>query len=389
MRGSDLLRISIRQLIRLRQRYRSAVIGTAVGTAALVIIISIGDSVEESISRNLELLGSTTLVKATIDYSEYTSKDIEDVRSLPGVFTAAPIVFGAAPEARHLNKGVLGVSLIGADDALFKALHLPVEEGRGISSDDARDAKSVCVIGKRLRERVFGTSSSPIGESIVLRGLLFQVVGILGETDEQMFNGGIIVPLTTARAKIPGMRRMSKIYVLPKSWNNAEEVYKEVGEVLRRNNPRYEHTITYSEDKVLHVKIIATTFKLFLYVAVGVTLVLGALGIANIMMALVIERTTEIGLRKAVGASDGDILAQFLFEALSVSVCSALIGIVVGSSVVIFVTMRVLKADLSYGAFALSLAAAMMLSLSAGVISGIIPARRAGSLDPVAAMRFE
>lgn len=389
MKISDVIVMSIRQVMRLRRRYRGALIGTAIGTAGLITLMTVGDSVEDNLARNLEILGSATTIKATIDYAQYEDRDVQDVKRLTGVMEVAPAVFSFVDKISYLNKEKMGVRLAGVEPSMFKAVYLPLAEGRPISAEDVKQARSVCVIGEDIRKALFRDRESAVGKVVVFSGMPFEVVGVLRQAEDLAFLETVILPISVARAKIPGMFHVRKMYILPRNWYAVAELHKRVGALLRGNEPRYGHTVTFDEERVSIMKNIAVTFKFFLYLAIIVTLVLGAVGVTNVMLALVKERTTEIGLRKAVGATDGAIMVQFMCEALAVSLISVIIGIMAGATMSHVITGRILHTVFAQNAFTISVLASIVIGTFLGVISGVVPARAAGKLDPVDAMRFE
>jgi putative ABC transport system permease protein len=389
MRITDLVLMSIKQVSRLRRRYRSAVIGTALGTAGLITVMTVGDSVEENLGRNLGILGSATTVKATIDYSQFRYEDIEDVRKLPGVLEAAPAVFHDIQMVSHGKKLKIGVRLAGVEASMFRAVYLPIAEGRALSNEDVENKRAVCVIGETVRKTLFEDSESPLGKTVDILGFSFQVVGVLAQAEDPLFGETILLPINLGRSRIPDMFPIRKLYIVPKNWYLVEDVHKRVSALLTGKQPRYGHTITFEEDRIDVMKRTVDTFKFFLYTAISVTLILGGLGVTNVMLALVKERTTEIGLRKAVGATDNAIASQFLCESLLVSFMSSIIGIIVGSFAVEIITMSMIRSSFAYGVFLESVGAAVVIGIVVGAVSGVVPAKAAGRLDPVVAMRFE
>jgi putative ABC transport system permease protein len=208
--------------------------------------------------------------------------------------------------------------------------------------------------------------------------------------EDPEFMRTVMLPITVAKGKIPGMKRITTIYVRALNWDVVPELQAQVGAVIKRNQPGYAKSmlVIYHADRIASLKAIAFLFKFFLISSIVVTLLLGSLGITNVMLAVVRERTTEIGLRKAVGATNGIILLHFLCEALTVSLMGAIGGIIMGVAAV-EVLERILETTSDTRTLMLSLLGSVGIGILLGVVSGVLPARRAGSLDPVDAMRFE
>jgi putative ABC transport system permease protein len=394
----DLVKISLRQIVRNWRRYRGAMVGTSLGIAGLITVMTIGDSVEDLLGTNLEILGSATIVKVgwhkrtavTWHRGQYFQEDVDALRKLPGVTDVAPTVWGhAAKIVRHRRKRNR-VRLGGVDPSFFKVIYLPVTKGRKFTWADMKSKSQVCIIGRKIHQALFTAGENALGKTILVRGLGFRVIGILGKAENPEYLDTVLFPLSVARAKLRGMHSIRDIYVRAADWDTVPKLYRGVNRVLKRNQPGYAQSIrvTYYKDRIKAIQTIAFVFKFFLYSAIGVTLFLGGLGITNIMLAVVKERTTEIGLRKAVGATERMIVSQFICESLSVSIIGAVSGIVVGV-ISVYVLKDLLRTNPAYDVFLFSVLAAFVIGVLLGVISGAIPAVTAGKLDPVEAMRFE
>jgi putative ABC transport system permease protein len=394
---SDLIAISLRQLYRNKRRYRGAILGTSLGIAGLITVLTIGDSVESALGENLEVLGSATVVKCEWDYrkatarhvGQYFEKDIEDLSRLPGVLVVAPAVWGQEPKLTYGRKST-PARLIGVDSRFFIAHHLPVERGRQITPQDVQEKRAVCIIGQNLQKKLFEPDEIPLDKTVRFQGLFFRIIGVLGGAEDPDHMDTVMLPISVARSQIPRMHNIENLYVRAKNWDIIEDLHGEVEKVLRANQPGYAESmrIFFYKDRVSAIQRIVFMFKFFLYAAIVVTLLLGGLGIANVMLAVVKERTTEIGLRKAVGATDGMVVLQFLCESLSVSLLGGVVGILSGAAAV-EVLKGLLNTEAAYNVFVLSILASALLALILGGISGVVPAKAAGKLDPVEAMRFE
>ena len=387
----------------MRRRYRSPLIASILGTAALIVVITTGDVAERRIGSNLSVLGNATLVKVSlrtdVDYGDdprqLTDSDIEALRSIPGVEVVSPTVYSWWPTivdftAVFKNVDYPNLKVLGVDADFFKlASHIPVSMGRPILDSDVKEGRLVAVMGNDVRNQLVGDKKSPIGEVIYVEGLEMRVVGLVEDAEDQEFEQAIFVPISVARKRLPGMYNLRRVTVLPAGLDQVESVYNEVRRVLKARKPLYAVSVQYEPELVKMIQGIMKLFKLFIYVAISATIILAGFGVGNVMIGLVRERTTEIGLSKAVGATAGNIVRQFLFESTAVCMAGALIGVVIGSVVVVLMSTLVFRTPITIGMYLLSVACAITAGALIGVASGAIPARKASHLDPIVAMRFE
>ncbi|HTY22839.1 MAG TPA: ABC transporter permease [Desulfomonilaceae bacterium] len=395
---SDLTRLSLRQIYRNKRRYKGVVIGIALGLAGFVTVLTMGDSVESDVGGNLELLGAATILKATWDFDRserwhhgsYSQKDLEDLRQVPGVAGATPVVWSFEFEPTYGTNKATGVRLLGVEPSYHLICNAPVSVGRPISVEDFIAKKSVCVLGRNIKKKLFNGDIDPLGKTIFISGNQFRVVGIIGGIDDVALPDTIIVPITVARTILPDMYHIRTIYVRTENWDVVERVRKETSRILARNQPNYAEAmiVDWYPEALKHIKRTVLLVKLFLYAALGAILLIGALGITNVMLAAVRERTTEIGLRKAVGATDSMIMTQFLMEGVGISLMGAALGIILGT-ISVEITEKCFNTVPAYSVFVASLFGSLAFGVILGVVSGMIPAKKASELDVAEAMRFE
>lgn len=394
---SDILRISLRQIYRNKRRYRGAIIGTALGIAGLITVVSMGDSVEGMLGKNLEILGSATIVKCQWDFSntprwhhgEYSLQDVEQLRKLPGVMEVSPALWKRRVKVSYRKKNFVG-TIAGVESNFFDTLHLPMAKGRRILDTDEKHFKHVCVIGQTVEKELFGADGLSVGKRIVIEGRAFKVVGVLGGAEDLSYMESVFLPFAVVRAQINDMEKIRDIYVRAQDWDTVPILHERVKGLLAARQPGYADAmaVTYFAERIGAIKTVVFVFKFFLYASIAVTLLLGGLGITNVMLAVVNERTTEIGLRKAVGATERMIMAQFLCESLTVSLVGAGIGILCGFGAV-ETLQRLFETEAGYGVFLVSIFISVLIGVILGVASGMLPAARAGRLSAVEAMKFE
>ncbi len=397
MLTSDVITISLRQLYRNQRRYKSVIIGIALGIAGFVTVLTMGDSVESDLGHNLELLGSATIVKASYDYDrmkrwhhgQYYQKDIEQLRRLPGVKSVSPAVWSGSQFFAYGDKKLRG-RLLGVQDNFFTTIHIPVSSGRQIDKADEAQRRSVCVIGPKIIETLLPKGVNPIGKKLLVGGHTMEIIGVIGGVEDKSLLESALIPMSVARSRIPKMYEIRDIYVRAKDWDVVPSLQQSVRKVLVANQPGYSEgmEIKYYPERISTIKQAVLLVKLFLYAALVVTLLLAGLGITNVMLAAVRERTTEIGLRKAVGATERMIMSQFLLESVSISLMGALVGILVGFFSV-EALKRVMDTTPAYEVFVASLIGGVLFSVLLGIVSGYLPARKASRLDAADAMRFE
>ena len=397
MLASDLVTIALRQVYRNKRRYNGVLLGISLGLAGLMTVLTIGDSVQTDLGRNLEVLGSATVIKAAWDFDrapkwhhgQYFTRDIEDIRHLPGVYDACAVVWNYMPYS-HNDKKVGNNRVMGVDPRFFDTVFMPVSKGRKFTEDDISHRKSVCIIGTNILKRLFNKGESPLGKEIFVGGYTFRVVGIMGGMEDPLYLDTILIPITVARSRYAKMYKLRDIYIRAVNWDIVPKLHNDIYNLLRRNQPGYANAIqvVHYPEALKTLKSAVLLVKLFLYAAAVVTLLLGGLGITSVMLAAVRERTTEIGLRKAVGATDRMIMSQFLLE----SVCISLLGVVIGSLVGL-VTINVLEIVFNivaaYKVLLASLMGGILFGVVLGILSGLIPAGKASRLDAADAMRFE
>lgn len=386
-------------------KLRSALtmLGIIIGVAAVIAMLAIGNGANASITSEIEAIGTNVLyifsggdAKNPEPMTLADAEAIADVSRAPSVSSVAPILQG------NLEVSIPGeatnTSIIGVTEDYFTLLNLTISEGVLITQTHLDQQAAVVIIGIETAEDLFGTTTGVVGETVRMRGQVFTIIGI--QEEQGGGRGGssdniVLVPLTTAQARLirrenPG--QVDQIYVQAHDAESVDTAIEEIANILRA-----QHISTLGEDDF---KIFSTasllesasqitgTLTLFLGGIAGVSLLVGGIGIMNIMLVSVIERTREIGLRKALGARKRDILLQFLIEALVMSMFGGLLGIAAGWGISALV-------ELFAGEFIIpiitldSVMLAVLFSLAVGIFFGIYPANRAAQLEPVEALRAE
>jgi putative ABC transport system permease protein len=394
---ADLLIISIRQTIRNKNRYQAVLLAVALGVAGLAALLTMGDSIEKKIGHNLELLGKATIIKAGWDFDkkarwhhgEFDDRDIEALRSLDGVSLVAQFVKKRDQIFADRNNRVQG-QIVGVDHNFFPALQLSLSGGREITGQDVSRRRQVCVMGPAIAQELFGPDVDPVGRSLNTQGLVCEVAGVLGGVEDYELSHSVMIPISLARATFPDIDRNAGIYLRAQDWDSVPEARNAVWRLLVTNHPGYADAleVEYSPEKIRTILQVRFLVKFLLYLGLTASVALGGLGIMNLMVVAVQERTTEIGLRKAVGATDRAILAQFLLEAVGISAVGAFLGLMVAlvATVLLWLSFDMTP---SWTAFAVGIVAGIALGILVGGVAGFVPARTASRFDPATAMRFE
>ncbi|MBI4963771.1 MAG: ABC transporter permease [Desulfomonile tiedjei] len=394
---ADLLRTSLAQVVRNQRRYRGVSLNIALGVAGLITVMTMGDAIEKKVATNLELLGRATIIKANWDFDKKTRwhhgqfrpQDLEDLRKLSRASETTGFV-QKCDQTLTFKQAKMQGQLMGVESGFFAALHMAFSEGREITEEEVSTRKNVCVIGTRIRDDLLNGLDKALDQAIWLEGKLFRVVGVLGGVEDTEHSRTLFVPITVAWGHFSAEPSINGIYVKAVNWHEVSRLSDDVFNTLARNHAGYVDglEVTYYPEKLKTIRAIEFLVKFLLYGGLLLVVFLGGLGISNLMYLSVQERTGEIGLRKAVGATDKVILRQFLTEAVATGLAGTVAGIVLAVGVTAL--LRLLFDMIpDYEMAVLGVIGGVLLGTCLGAVSGLEPARRAKDLDPIQAVRFE
>ena len=406
MRILRALRVSIRGLIAHRMRAILAVSSVAAGVAAVVVTGAIGQGAKEEVLRQTENIGTNLLVVRPVQVSNSAARkdvrgvvttlkldDYQAITQLPGVSAAVPgFESSVVVKADNLSMSamVLGTTSPYLDVCRFR-LHL----GRFITEDDDLSANRVAVLGARVEETLFGEQDA-LGRQICLRGVPFEVVGVL-EAKGVLADGSdeddrIIIPIHTALRRVFNSTSLNPIFISVRDMTEMDERREDVVVLLRERHKLVERNRSddfsvQDKTKVLAArKQLSDSLTLLATGLAGASLVVGGVGILALMLMSVKERTTEIGLRMAIGAKSRDILLQFLLEATSIAAGGWLAGMAMAAIATVVISRATTwPTSISLGLVLVTLAIVM----TSGLIFGAYPARKASLMPPIEALRME
>ncbi|HOK39423.1 MAG TPA: ABC transporter permease [bacterium] len=377
-------------------------LGIIIGVGSVISMISIGQGAKKQIYENIQKMGTKLLyihpafgsrnAVRNVQRENLKLDDVEAIRrNIVGVEYVAPEVMQNA-QVKYFNKNT-NTSIVGITPEYLTVTNLKIKDGRFIDDKDVKQFKRVCVLGKSVQDELFG-ELSPIGNIIKIKGVSFEIIGVLEEKGQTGFRNPddrILIPITTFQKRLFGIEALSGINIRVLDENMMKLVETEIENLLRlrhriKNGEESDFRIRNQTELLEQMNEISKTLTYLLGGIAAVSLIVGGIGIMNIMLVSVIERTREIGIRKAIGAKKRDILLQFLLEAIVVSVSGGFIGIIVGILVSKMIPML--------GGFPTSVTIeaiifSFLFSLAVGLFFGIYPANKASSLNPVEALRYE
>jgi putative ABC transport system permease protein len=402
MRMGEVTRVAIDAVVANKLRSLLTMLGVIIGIASVITMVALGNGAQQSVQDRLGALGTNVLTvrngqsfQGGVDRgsSRLTAEDAEALAADPHAIAAV------APEMESrlqvgLGAGNASLSVVGTWASYFGVNNHSLSAGRLFTDQENQGRRRVAVVGALVGQRLGTPAASLIGQDVQIGGVPFEVVGVLAEKGAAGFanpDEAVYVPLATAQMRVMGSDRLRSIGVQAVDRGQMQAAMAEIDQVLRR-----EHRIRPGEDADFDIRDQATllstfqeTTKTFTFLLAGVaavSLLVGGIGIMNIMLVSVTERTREIGLRKSLGARRRDVLLQFLIEALVICMGGGALGLALGAGGSMALQRM---AGWNMAISASSLVLAFGFSAAVGVFFGIWPARRAASLAPIEALRYE
>ena len=411
MKILESVRLAMKALTANKLRAALTMLGIIIGVGAVITLMSVGEGVQAYITEQFQSIGSNLFFIIPGSFEQeltrpayLTLKDAEalsDPTMAPDVLRVAPLVSGSARVTIPGEEKVVSIDSVTPSYAQVRDWQ--PRFGSFITTADNQAQGRVAVLGKSTAEFFFPDNPAPIGEIVRIDGVPFRVIGVMSERGGSNFGSEdevVLVPLQTALTRLfprrtqTGEPRVSFIYVQAVSGDRMNAAIEEVSQILRQRHriapgEPDDFSVFSQSDIIGTFEQITSVLTVFLGAIAGISLLVGGIGIMNIMLVSVTERTREIGLRKAVGARRRDILGQFLVEAIMLSMIGGIIGILLGgagsTAVSYFLRDEGFSAVLTPQAITL----ATLFSAAVGLFFGIYPAQRAAALNPIDALRYE
>ncbi len=414
MKLKDSIQTAVKGLKHAKLRSFLTMLGIVIGIGSVILLMSIGSSAQQLILNQVKSIGSNLIVVipgATksgrfsspasvqgIIIKTLTQRDLDALERDPSVAQATAEVRGQAKTVYENNDETATYEGVTAN--FFEVRKYSVAKGYPFTDSDVQSFNHVAVIGSALADRLFG-AQNPLGKVVRLHDVSFRVIGVLEKKGLGPFgidqDSLVILPMSVAQKQLLGIDYFNVISIEANDAYTIDFAKARITDVLRRSHnitdpAKDDFTIQTQQDILSVLGNITSILQIFLTAIASISLIVGGIGIMNIMYVAVVERTREIGLRKAVGATNRDILEQFLWEAIILTFIGGIVGIAGGAFFTTVIYFGVIYfADIAW-VFSLPISAillAVLVSTMIGVIFGIYPAYRASKLSPTEALRYE
>jgi putative ABC transport system permease protein len=406
MNIGNLLKIAYSSIMRNKTRTLLTILGVVIGISSVIAMVSLGQSSQKNINNQVSTMGTNMIMVMRADQHKggvnmgsdntqtLTVSDAEAIRSRCKYVSMVSPMVSASGQTVHGNNNSVG-SIQGGSPDILTIRKYELSEGSMFTDEDVTKNAKVCVIGKTVVDNLFTDGEDPLGKTIRFKQIPLKVIGILESKGQNQMGQDqddiIIAPYTTVQKRILAQTYLQMIFASATSEADADAATEEITQVLREN-----HKLSDSQDNDFDVRTQAEMLKMmnsisgyltYLLAAIAsISLIVGGIGIMNIMYVTVTERTKEIGLRMAIGAHSRDILLQFLIESAILSLIGGLIGIILGLGI------SYAGSTLLNWPFVVSIpaiAASFVVCAATGIFFGWYPAKKAASLDPITALRYE
>lgn len=407
MTAYDIIEEAIAALSANKARTGLTMLGIIIGISSVIAMVAIGQGAQQSVEQRIESIGSNLIlvmpgaqrgVGQQVSAGRGTAQTLT-LQDSEAIATQIIGLKGVAPEVDgRYQVAIAGANsnlqVVGTNPAYAEVRNVQVAEGTFISDQQVQSGAKVAVIGPNVRDDLFGQGGDAIGQTIRIKQIQFTVIGItqakggggFGSQDDMIY-----IPLPTAQRYLSGSEFVSSISVAAQDASTTTDIQQQITLLLlerhRIADPQSaDFNIMNQADIISAASSVTQTFTILLGAIAGISLVVGGIGIMNMMLTTVTERTREIGLRKAIGAKAADINRQFLLEAVMLTFISGVLGVALGWGIAAaLASMGTVQTSVSLGSVLLAFA----VSAGIGIVFGYYPAKRAASLNPIEALRYE
>ena len=390
----EILRSAWRVMRLNRLRTGLTLLGIIIGVASVIVMLAVGQGSQEKVLAEMQTFGLRTIyifrewLSDTQQARPLSMADVAAVQQVPNVEQASPVIDQNGIIVRHGNR-TLRTNLSATTRHFAQALNWPVSQGTLLETEDEHDLRKVVLLGERVREALFGAHGQAVGQEILVGNVPFRVIGVMAPKPapfpEDDVNNQVIVPVGAAAVRLVGSMELSRINVVIRDMRHAAETEAAIVKTLIARHGRKDFNILNQAQAVQQLAQANRTLTLMLGLIAAISLLVGGIGVMNVMLMTVRERTREIGIRIATGARQADILRQFLVEAMLLTGIGGTVG--VSGGLLIGLGLKALGIPMAFS----PLAAAMAFgcAVATGMIFGFMPARQAARLDPVRALAGE
>ncbi|MDO8604620.1 MAG: ABC transporter permease [bacterium] len=387
------------------------ILGIVIGVTAIILVMSLGQGAQNLILDQVKGMGTRTVIvgggreptgpsdAGQIFNDSLKKRDLEFLErreNTPSLKYVMPLVFGAS--GASYQSDTFNLTIFGASPLMEKIFDMPIKDGVFFTDEDVRARAKYVIIGNKVKKELFG-SDTAVGKIIKMKGNNFRVIGVLAERGQDFFNfdEAAIIPYTTAQDYVLGIKHFTRFITEAQSEALISSAAEEIKITLREahdltGDEKDDFFVITQVDLASRLSSITSVLTIFLAAVAAISLVVGGIGIMNIMLVSVTERTKEIGLRKALGATQKNILTQFLLEAVMLTGIGGVVGILLGAFLSWGVSLAIRTFTSIVWTFSFPVSAALLgigVSALIGLIFGLYPARNAAQKNPIDALRYE